>query len=139
MSRPAILIDLDGTLALIGDRSPYNADDCGLDAVNPAVRTVMEWAQGAGWAIVLVSGRGLQPTHRVATERWLTWNGIDYDALFMRKPGDGRPDGVVKEEIYHRDIEDNWTVEFVLDDRAQVVAMWRRLGLTCFQVDDRLD
>lgn len=139
MSRPAILIDLDGTLAILGERSPYDADECGLDTVNPAVRTVIEWAQGASWAVVLLSGRGIRPTRRTATEQWLAWNGVDYDALLMREPGDGRPDHIVKDEIYHRDIEDNWKVRLVLDDRSSVVAMWRRLGLPCFQVDDRLD
>jgi phosphoglycolate phosphatase-like HAD superfamily hydrolase len=138
MSSPAVIVDLDGTLALIGDRSPYNADDCGLDEVNPAVRTVMEWAQTAGYAIVIVSGRGVKASHRNYTEHWLTWNGIHYDALHMRRPGDQRPDDVVKREIYEQHIEDNHQVLFVLDDRAQVVRMWRSLGLTVFQVDDRI-
>lgn len=139
MSRPALLVDLDGTLFLIGDRSPYDADNCGLDTVNPAVRTVMEWARAAGWAILLASGRGFQVSHRIATERALTWNEIDYDELFTRKPGDDRKDEVVKEEIYHEYIEDNWDVQLVLDDRGSVTRMWRRIGLTCFQVDDRLE
>lgn len=139
MSRPALIVDLDGCLAIIGDRSPYNADDCGLDTVNPIVRIVMQWAQAAGWAILLVSGRGVKVTHRYATEQWLTWNGVDYDELFTRKPGDGRKDHVVKKEIYHLHIEDNWDVQLVLDDNSSVTRMWRHgLGLTCFQVDDRI-
>jgi hypothetical protein len=139
MSPPALLVDLDGTLFHIGDRSPYDADQCGLDTVNPAVRTVIEWAQGAGWAIVFASGRGFKASHRYATEQALFWNQIDYDALFMRRPGDDRKDDVVKEEIYREQIADAYDVRLVLDDRSSVVRMWRRLGLTCFQVDDRLD
>jgi hypothetical protein len=137
--RPAVMVDLDGTLALIGDRSPYDADSCGLDTVNEPVRTVMEWARDAGHGVLLVSGRGIKATHRLHTERWLTWNDISYDVLLMRRPGDARPDHVVKRELYRRHIADEWNVLFVMDDRASVVAMWRRLGLTVFQVDDRLD
>lgn len=79
MSSPAIIVDLDGTLALIGDRSPYDADECGLDTVNPAVAAVMGWAAAAGYAIVLVSGRGVKASHRKYTEQWLTWNNIHVD------------------------------------------------------------
>ncbi|MBC3842228.1 polynucleotide kinase [Streptacidiphilus sp. 4-A2] len=138
MKRPAVIVDLDGTLALIGDRSPYDADSCGLDAVNEPVRTVVDWAKAAGHGVLLVSGRGFQASHRRYTEMWLTWNRIPYDVLLMRAPGDARPDEVVKREIYERHIRDSWDVAFVLDDRAAVIAMWRSLGLTVFQVDDRL-
>lgn len=60
------------------------------------------------------------------------------DGLTYLKAGsrDFRPDWVVKEEIYHNDIEPHFNVHFALDDRDQVVKMWRRLGLTCLQVAD---
>ena len=139
MSSPAIIVDLDGTLALIGDRSPYDADECGVDTVNPAVAAVMGWARKAGYAILLVSGRGVKATHRRATERWLTWNGLAYDELHMREPGDSRPDHRIKAEIYRRHIRDRYDVLFVMDDRRDVVKMWReKFGLTVFQVDDRV-
>ena len=138
MKTMAVLCDLDGTLAVIGDRSPYNADDCGLDQVNPAVASVLDWARAAGYAIVLVSGRGIKASHRTYTEQWLTWNGIEYDELLMRRPGDERPDHVVKAEIYEHRIRRRYDVFFIMDDRRDVVAMWRSLGLTVFQVDDRV-
>jgi hypothetical protein len=31
-------------------------------------------------------------------------------------------------------VRDNFDVQFVLDDRDQVVEMWRAMGLTCLQV-----
>jgi hypothetical protein len=89
-------------------------------------------------AVVLVSGRGVKASHRQATQRWLTWNAIEYDVLLMRRAGDQRPDHVVKTEIYERQIEPNYEVLFVLDDRREVVVAWRSLGLTVFQVDDRI-
>ncbi len=41
----------------------------------------------------------------------------------------------MKEELYRQHIEGNYNIKFVLDDRQQVVDMWRRFGLTVFQVD----
>jgi hypothetical protein len=51
----------------------------------------------------------------------------------MRKKGDRREDYLVKEEIYKNHIDQIYNVMFVLEDRKQVVDMWRRLGLTCLQ------
>ena len=52
----------------------------------------------------------------------------------MRKEGDHRRDSIVKKEIYDTLIKDEFDVEFVLDDRQQVVDMWREIGLKCLQV-----
>jgi hypothetical protein len=52
----------------------------------------------------------------------------------MRAEGDTRKDSIIKEEIYRAEIENKYNVLFVLDDRNQVVELWRRLGLTCLQV-----
>jgi len=137
MSLPkALQIDLDGCYALIGDRSPYDADLCGLDEVNEAVHMVAGWARADGYGIVLASGRGFKVTHRYATEQWLFWNGIHYDQLSMRSPGDGRPDVEVKEELYRREIEPYWDVDLVLEDKRDLVDLWRGLGLASFQVAD---
>jgi len=61
----------------------------------------------------------------------LFWD--DY-TLFMRPDGDFRADNIVKQEIYDTHIKGKHDVLFVMDDRQQVVDMWRRNGLTCFQV-----
>lgn len=45
-----------------------------------------------------------------------------------------RKDVVIKRELFDRYIRDNYQVLFVLDDRNQVVDMWRELGLKCLQV-----
>jgi hypothetical protein len=54
--------------------------------------------------------------------------------LVMRKHEDNRPDNVVKLEIFNQLYRDEFNVKLVLDDRDQVVRMWRSLGLTCLQV-----
>jgi hypothetical protein len=40
----------------------------------------------------------------------------------------------VKRELFEKHVLPNYYVEFILDDRQQVVDEWRRMGLTCFQV-----
>ena len=87
--------------------------------------------------IILLSGR--QEKDREVTEAWLEENRIPYNVLFMRPTNDGRKDSIVKEEIYRREIEGHYNVRFVLDDRQQVVDMWRSLGLKCFQVAESPD
>jgi hypothetical protein len=52
----------------------------------------------------------------------------------MRLLGDQRKDSVVKREIFDREVRDHYRIVGVFDDRAQVVRMWRSLGLTVFQV-----
>jgi hypothetical protein len=60
---------------------------------------------------------------------------IAFDMLIMRKTKDFRKDAIIKTEIFNEQIKDNYFIEFVLDDRNQVVDMWRKeLGLPCFQV-----
>jgi hypothetical protein len=52
----------------------------------------------------------------------------------MREAGDSRKDSIVKQELYERHIKPSYDVFVVLDDRNQVVDMWRSLGLVCLQV-----
>jgi len=126
----AVLCDLDGTIALIGDRSPYDAAKCEQDLVNEPVRSIL---QTSGKAIIFVSGR--EDKFKPQTLAWLKKHHISFDGLHMRKSGDLRKDSIVKKEIYDEFILDKYNVAFVLDDRDQVVRVWRDLGLTCLQVD----
>jgi len=129
----AVLVDIDGTVALMGDRSPYDWHRVGSDLPNHAVITAVRAMFAAGNAIIFCSGR--DAVCRPETEAWLElYVGVRYEALFMRPEGDGRKDAVVKREIFDREIRDNWRIVGVFDDRQQVVRMWRALGLTVFQV-----
>jgi predicted kinase len=123
-----IVVDLDGTLALITDRNVYDAENCERDLLNQPVADIAARYDH----VVLCSGR--QDQHRPQTERWLAANNVRYDGLYMRATGDQRTDSIVKEELYREHILGKWNVLFVLDDRQQVVDTWRRLGLTCLQV-----
>ncbi len=150
----AVLCDLDGTLALIHNRSPYDASDCDIkDLPNVPVIETIKAHHKAGRKIIFCSGR--EDKYRPETIRFIEkYCTYEYDKwadnpnvlgaemveaplpyqLFMRKTDDFRKDAIIKEEIYQNQIEGKYNVLCVLDDRDQVVEFWRSKGLTCFQV-----
>ena len=130
---PVVLVDIDGTVALMTGRGPYDWHRVGEDAPNPAVIAAVRAMHAAGHAIVFCSGR--DAVCRAETQAWLDlYVDVPYEGLFMRPEGDSRKDAIVKREIFDQEIRDRWRVIGVFDDRRQVVRMWRALGLTVFQV-----
>jgi len=128
-----VLVDIDGTVALIGDRDPYDMHSVGRDQPNEAVISAVRAMHAAGYGVVFCTGRDSRA--RKATEAWLAAHvRMPYLALHMRRFGDERQDAVVKREIFEREVRDRYRVVGVFDDRMQVVRMWRALGLTVFQV-----
>lgn len=129
----AIICDLDGTLALMNGRNPFDASKCDQDELNEPVANVLRNYKKLGYEILLVSGR--EDKYKEPTLRFLEKHTIEFDDLIMRKSSDNRKDSIVKTEIYTDFIKDKYFVEFVLDDRNQVVDTWRKdLKLPCFQV-----
>jgi predicted kinase len=136
----AIICDLDGTLALLDDRSPYNCEEAGGDRVNLAVHGVLAAMCDMYKPLYVIFVSGRNERCRAATESWLEaigWvvgDGLNY--LFMRDDYDTRKDPIVKLDLFNKHVRGKFNVKFVLDDRDQVVEMWRKtLGLTCLQVN----
>lgn len=129
----AIICDIDGTLALKSDRSPFDWKRVKEDKVNTPVEDVLFTYERQA-EIILLSGR--DEVCRRETEEWLDEHGIGYKSLHMRKEGDNRPDYIVKKELFDANVKGKYRVLFVMDDRNQVVNLWRGMGLTCFQVAD---
>lgn len=134
----AVIFDIDGTLALMNGRSPYDLDKCGTDTHNEMVVTLLHMLDAKGYKILTVSGResGTKEEpykYRNMTLDWLNKFTIPEDH-FQRAQGDSRKDDIVKEEIFWRDIAPRYDVKLCVDDRAQVTEMWRRIGLECWQV-----
>ncbi|MEV7418449.1 AAA family ATPase [Streptomyces sp. NPDC089919] len=130
----AVLCDIDGTLALRGDRGPYDFSRCDQDLINVSVRGALASFRAAdGDTIVLLSGRS--EDHRALTEAWLAEHEVPYDELWMRASGDGRSDDVVKAELFDAHVRHRYAVRVSLDDRDRVVALWRHMGLPTWQVN----
>ncbi len=131
---PIIICDIDGTLAIIKNRSPFDASHYEHDLVNNPIADIVKTYHQLGIKIILMSGR--DENTRKPTTNWLIDNKIPYDELFMRKAGDQRKDAIVKKEIFEAEIKGKYFVKFVLDDRNQVIDLWRlELGLPCLQVN----
>lgn len=129
----AILVDIDGTLAHNnGHRSFYDWAKVYDDEVVWVIADLVNSLAQDGFIIVVMSGR--DGSCEAETINWLNDNGIIWDRLHMREAGDQRKDSIVKMELFDKHVRDDYNVEFVLDDRNQVVDAWRAIGLTCLQV-----
>lgn len=126
------LFDIDGTLASMSDRSPFEWSRVGEDGPRESVILTAQAHAKAGYKIIVVSGR--DGSCREETIAWLELHGIPYSELHMRAEGDMRKDSIVKQELFDRHIRFVYNVIAVYDDRDQVVDMWRAMGVDCFQV-----
>jgi len=142
MKQRGIIVDIDGTLSDPTHRRHFmeGKKDWKSFYDNMALDTPNQWCHYlvgkfvCDNAIILVSGR--PDDYRKTTEEWLSKFGIPKTELFMRKSGDFREDYIIKKEIYNSNIEPFYDIFFCVDDRKQVVDMWRSLGLTCLQCAD---
>ena len=143
---PAIICDLDGTLADNSHRSPYDASTADQDKVNESVesllRLIMTSHDGDNLDINIIFLSGRDSKYREVTNRflkkirWLHQGPSGNFSLYMRVEGDTRKDYIVKKELYEQHIKQRYNVLFWLDDRNQVVDMVRKeLSLPCFQVN----
>jgi predicted kinase len=129
----AVIVDIDGTVAKMVDRSPYDWKRVGEDNPVYEVLDMVRALERAGHRILFTSGRDGSCFAETAT--WLNthYTGSNW-SLEMREANDNRPDWIIKAEIFDNWYRDSYNVFMVIDDRDQVVRMWRKLGLTVAQV-----
>lgn len=144
MTDQTVICDLDGTLCNIDHRLHYLKenkdwdsfyDNCDKDTANLWCVKILESLANSGVNIVFVSGRRSSTWEK--TTKWLNdnlpvkvWLGRE---LYMREDGDYRKDCIIKKEIFDEYLAGR-NILFALDDRQQVVDMWREQGLICLQV-----
>lgn len=139
----AIIVDIDGTLAHMGGkRSPYDYTKVMGDDIDPVIREIVNnyyYSKPGCGHVIIVSGR--DDTCRRDTEQWLAVHGVKYCELIMRpagakdENGNKLPDYIVKYNLFNQYLRGRFNIEYVLDDRDQVVTQcWRALGLKCLQV-----
>ena len=128
----AFLYDLDGTTYHMSDkRRPYD-HNVDVDDPDPVVQDIVR-SMAHFYVPVAMSGR-VEAT-RAKTELSLNRDNVPFDHLFMRDNGDFRPDNIVKAELFDKYVRDNFDVQFILDDRQQVVDAWRSMGIKTLQVE----
>lgn len=130
----AIIVDIDGTVADKLDRSPHDYSKVIEDGLHYDVAGLIGLIAARGLRVVFLSGR--DASCEEDTRKWLDQyfghlGGYD---LFMRAEGDRRKDYLVKYELFRDCVLPKYNTGLVLDDREQVVRMWRGIGLRCLQV-----
>jgi predicted kinase len=125
----AIIVDIDGTLAKMKDRSPFDWKRVKEDSCNEIIKDIVNAYKNN---VFIFSGR--DGSCRTETIEWLSDHGICYKELFMRPAGNNEKDNIIKQRLFEQHMRGKYYVEYILDDRNQVVEMWRSLGLVCLQV-----
>lgn len=137
VDNPAVIFDIDGTLAQSNNRSPYDTSKVDQDYYVDIVIEQIKYHKSKGRRIILFSGR--EDSCKDLTIKWLNdynnGEGILFDELHMRKAEDNRKDSVIKKELYNNHVNGKYNVIAVYDDRLQVLDMWNKLGLFVFNVN----
>ena len=139
-----VIFDIDGTLADIRHRREYLDSDrpdwrrfneaMGADTPNAAIVSLYKTLWDSGhYKIEVVTGRNER--FRAVTENWFSWNEIPFATITMRPDNDFRPDNELKQDILNGLLAKGHDIAFAVDDRQQVVDMWRSNGITCMQCD----
>lgn len=124
--------DLDGTLAHMDGRGPYDNSKYHTDTVDETVKILANTLKNAGHKIVILTGRSDE--FRDVCELWLTDNGIPFDAVYMRVKDDIRRDDIVKSEMFDRHVAPNYNFLMQFDDRNRVVDALRQKNIKVAQV-----
>ena len=131
----AIIIDIDWTIAKMEWRNPYDFSLVHTDTLHRDVVDLVNafLSKNPEVELLIVSWRWEEC--RKETTQWLHSNYINPNKLYMRWLNDKRKDSQVKYEILLEIIKE-FNILWVMDDRNQVVQMWREAWLRCFQVAD---
>ena len=149
MKKNSVIFDLDGTIALIDKRRKistkangkidwdifFDPNNIDLDEPNlPVIKSLQSFKKD-GYKIIILSGR--LETTKDATLSWLKNNNVEFDIIKLRN---NTPTGKYISDV---ELKENWLKEIgkenvlcVYDDRTKLVEMWRKNGLTCYQVAD---
>lgn len=126
---PCIIVDVDGTIAEMHDRHPFEWSKVGQDNPRTFILQMVRAYKRMGYDVIICSGRS--DVCYKETEEWLDKHlGYDYyDALYMRKADDYRKDDAVKEEIFWNHIAHQYSVYAAIDDRPQMIRLWHELKI----------
>lgn len=133
----AIICDIDGTLANNVGRHSFDLSRVCEDELHQHTYNLI-YALDATNSISIFLFSGREDVCLQDTVQWLSNYEVPYDQLVMRKKGDNRKDSIVKREMYEEHVKDKYNVLFVVDDRPQVIRMWKEQGLAVFNADQRI-
>ena len=131
------LVDIDGTVAIKCDRSPFEYNKADNDTPNQYVIDTINALYETKRIDYIQFLSGRESYSYELTRDWLIRHGFDMNKhrLLMRRTGDHRKDAIVKQEIYETCLKQN-AIKYLFDDRNQVVDMWWDNKLPVFHVGD---
>lgn len=131
-----IIYDIDGTIAIKGNRNAFDWKAVGEDSAEHNVIFTMNIIEAVGDKpkpkVIICTGRDSICSKE--TKDWLNRRNIPYDKIYFRPEKDQRPDWIVKEEMWREIAKEHYIVG-MYDDRNQVTRRARALGLKVFQVE----
>lgn len=127
-----VVCDIDGTIAHMNGRGPFEWTRVGEDAIDEDILSIVSSLYDSGYSVVFLSGR--DGSCQKETYHWIDFHVHFPYKLFMRTAGDQRRDDIVKEEIFWNNVADEHDVKFVIDDRPQMCRKWRAMGIKTLQV-----
>lgn len=141
-AKKAIIVDIDGTISHTGGkRGFFEWDKVHGDVPIPHTINLVSMFAREGYQIIFMSGR--DSICRQITEEWIkknipVFNDIPYE-IYMRAMNDMRKDSIIKEELFYNHVAGRFFIEFVMDDRKQVVRMWNDIGLNVLDVGNHYE
>ncbi|SVA66723.1 uncharacterized protein METZ01_LOCUS119577, partial [marine metagenome] len=129
----AIIVDLDGTLAILNNRGPFEWENVENDNLNRPIAELIAMSQKHSYKTIILSGRDEAASEK--TIKWLNQNDIIYDKLYLRPSNNQMSNADYKRMIFINEIQAKYNVLFILEDLPEVVKMWRDdFDLTVFQI-----
>jgi hypothetical protein len=149
MRIPAVIIDIDGTLADSPQPSEEHLKDDGTMCWSTWIRSTQyspahAWCykltqslSATGYTIVYLTARGDDGESKAITKEWLLRNAPagSYE-LFMRHDGDRRHDREQKQDTLINEILPKYEILFAVDDKKANVEMFRELGIPALHCAD---
>jgi len=147
-----IIIDIDGTIANLSHRlhyirkkpKDYDSFYAAMGGDTPIQDTlwlidllITAHYEQEDFVFFICTGRS--EDYRDLTKEWLQKHAMRLDnvahEMLMRPSKDFRKDSIIKDEMRQKIEGQGFNIRLVLDDRQQVVDMWREKGITCLQVN----
>ncbi|MDB4311950.1 AAA family ATPase [bacterium] len=128
-----IVFDVDGTLAQMNGRGPFDWKRVGEDNPRTEIIDMLRGFYEAGYLVVIASGR--DGVCAELTKHWLLVENAPWHDFFIRPEGNTEKDFVIKERMLW-EMATKYNIVAWVDDRPQVSNHLRLLGVNVIQVAD---
>lgn len=135
MKEQAIIVDIDNTICYNTKRDPMDNSKVFEDLPHWPVIEIIEAMNSYGYTMIFLTARGVECLKE--TREWInkymnsTWCE---QILIMREENDKREDHLVKRDLYFKHVAKEYNVLCAIDDKPEVIKMWRNLGIPSLQV-----